>query len=385
LDALCLSPIVANIQNLHSTLVVESAPFLINTLTLNGGLSAGMQVIEVNNGRMRFWLLPERGMGIWKIWLDELEIGWQSPVRGPVHPNHVRLTEASGLGWLDGFDELLCRCGLESNGAPEFDKLGRLKYPLHGKIANRPAAQIQAGYDSKTGQIAVSGDVTESRFHHHNLKLSSRVATQIGSQMLAIHDSVTNQSAKIGQFQLLYHINFGAPLLEEGATIHAAVKTLVPRTVEAAAAIDEWSVMRAPEAGFNEQVYFLELLGDQNGQAQILLCNASSNLGVSVHFNLAQLPYFTLWKNTAALADGYVVGLEPGTNFPNPHSFELNQNRIEALSAGQTKLFDLRLEFHLDANQVARARQEITRCQMAMPAKIHRTMQPGWSIEAEHN
>ena len=23
------------------------------------------------------------------------------------------------MGWLEGFDELMCRCGLESNGAPD--------------------------------------------------------------------------------------------------------------------------------------------------------------------------------------------------------------------------------------------------------------------------
>ena len=49
--------------------------------------------------------------------------------------------EPSGLGWLDGFDELLVRCGLESNGAPEFNPNGSLRYPLHGKIANMPGPQ----------------------------------------------------------------------------------------------------------------------------------------------------------------------------------------------------------------------------------------------------
>ena len=50
-----------------------------------------------------------------------MELGWKSPVHGPVHPNFVPLNEPSGLGWLDGFDELFVRCGLESNGAPDFD------------------------------------------------------------------------------------------------------------------------------------------------------------------------------------------------------------------------------------------------------------------------
>ena len=39
---------------------------------------------------------------------------------------------------------------------------------------------------------------------------------------------------KDGEFQLLYHVNFGVPLLEPGATVVAPIKTLVPRTEEAA-------------------------------------------------------------------------------------------------------------------------------------------------------
>ena len=85
---------------------------------LQGGLSDGVDWLEVDNGRLRTVLLPTRGMGIWKAWLGDWEIGWKSPVRGPVHPKYVPIADPSGLGWLDGFDELLCRCGLSSNGAP---------------------------------------------------------------------------------------------------------------------------------------------------------------------------------------------------------------------------------------------------------------------------
>ena len=50
-----------------------------------GGLSEGVDEIVVNNGRLAFSVLPTRGMGLWKAWWNEtLELGWQSPVRGPV-------------------------------------------------------------------------------------------------------------------------------------------------------------------------------------------------------------------------------------------------------------------------------------------------------------
>ena len=87
----------------------------------------GVDTIEVDNGKFRFVVVPTRGMGLWKGWLGKTEIGWQSPVKGPVHPQFVPLTDPSGLGWLEGFDELMCRCGLESNGAPDFGARRRLQ------------------------------------------------------------------------------------------------------------------------------------------------------------------------------------------------------------------------------------------------------------------
>lgn len=84
--------------------------------TLRGGLRDGVDAVELQAGPCRVTVLPTRGMGLWRAWRDDLAVGWQSPIRGPVHPRYVPLADPSGLGWLDGFDELLVRCGLESNG-----------------------------------------------------------------------------------------------------------------------------------------------------------------------------------------------------------------------------------------------------------------------------
>ena len=75
--------------------------------TLRGGLREGVDVVEVDNGRLRFVVIPTRGMGLWRASCGDVQLGWKSPVQGPVHPAFVPLWEASGLGWLDGFDELL--------------------------------------------------------------------------------------------------------------------------------------------------------------------------------------------------------------------------------------------------------------------------------------
>ena len=82
---------------------------------LRGGLRDGVDVIEVHNGALSYAVLPTRGMGLWRGEYHGNYLGWRSPIHGPVHPKLVNLNDRGGLGWLGGFDEWLCRCGLASN------------------------------------------------------------------------------------------------------------------------------------------------------------------------------------------------------------------------------------------------------------------------------
>lgn len=358
---------------------VAGAPagFSVRHIIHRGGLSAGVDELRIHNGRLAFAVLPTRGMGIWKAWWDDrLEIGWRSPVRGPVHPRFVPVAEPSGLGWLDGFDELLCRCGASSNGAPDFDAQGRLLYPLHGRIANRPAQRVEIAIEGD--QITVTGVVQEVRFHFAKLQLTTRITTHFDQPSLQIDDQVQNLSASAGEMQMLYHINFGVPLLGAGAQLVAPVDTVVPRTPWAAESIDEWLTYEAPRPGRAERVYFCRLRAADSGDTRVLLKDRPSTRGVSLAWNVHQLPCFTLWKNETAIDDGYVTGLEPGTNFPNPRSYEAQHGRVVKLGAG--KSYDIRLVLSvLDCEAaVAAAEADVAALQGSTPPTVHRTPQAGW-------
>lgn len=347
--------------------------------TLHGGLSEGVDEIRVHNGRTSFSVVPTRGMGLWKAWAGDFEIGWKSPVRGPVHPHFVDLGEPSGLGWLDGFDELMCRCGLESNGAPEFDeKTGRVKYPVHGRIANRPAIHVAASVDTDTGEITVKGIVEETRFHFLKLRMATTYKTRIGGSVIEIHDEIENFSASPAELQLLYHTNFGLPLLDAGSRVVCPAKTVVPRNERAASGVKNWDSFAAPEPAWEEMVYFLELHAGDDGWTRTLLKNAHGTRGASLVFNKRQLPCFTLWKNTTAEGDGYVTGLEPGTNFPNPRSYEGEQGRIVKLGGGMRAGFHLNLELHATAREVSEAEAAVARLRAGRDPQVWDKPQPGW-------
>ena len=98
-----------------------------------------------------------------------------------------------------------------------------------------------------------------------------------------------------------------------------------------------------------------------------------------MRYSTKQLPYFTLWKNTPLAADGFVTGLEPGTNFPNPRSFEGEQNRVVKLKPGETVKFEVELDVLGDAKAVASAEKAIAKLQGSAKPQIFPTPQAGWT------
>ena len=90
------------------------------------------------------------------------------------------------------------------------------------------------------------------------------------------------------------------------------------------------------------------------------------------------LPYFSLWKNQAGLADGYVTGFEPGTNFPNPRSFEESQGRVVPLAAHASVQFDLAIEHHAGSG-VESARLQLLSLGANNLPRIHDQPRADWS------
>jgi hypothetical protein len=260
-------------------------------------------------------------------------MGWKSPVRGPVHPKFVPLCEPTGLGWLEGFDELVVRCGLESNGPPVFDGQGRLVQPLHGRIANRPAHFLQVTIDESARSICVKGIVEEARFHFQKLRLTTTISTLLNSRRLTIDDEVENFGGTDAEMQMLYHINIGKPFLDAGSQI--VIDPMQSVTAKEGQLCPEtWSIVSPPTSGKGEECYFVGH-STAASPSQVLLKNTKKE-GVVVTFDPSSLPCFTIWKNAAAENDGYVVGLEPGTNFPNPRAGEKEAGRVVTLSPSES-------------------------------------------------
>ncbi len=344
-----------------------------------GGGAEGVEVVEVDTGAVRVTILPGRGMSIWKIQAGEIRFGWDSPVAGPVHPSRVPLFDPSGLGWLEGFDELLVRCGLESNGAPEFDEAGRLQYPLHGRIGNLAADRLRIEYDGGSGSVDLVGELRETRLFFKRLRLQTRIRLHAGRPKIEIQDEVTNELSTPATMQLLYHINLGPPVLGDGAVVEAPIRELAPKDKHSAAEIDRWNRCGPPQSGYAERVYFAELHAAADHHTTAMLRSADADCALAVQFDTSTLPRFILWKNTAAESDGYVTGLEPATNYPNPRSFEASQGRVVDLAPGATATFRLSLHPLVDRDAVGTMSASIRNLSDGNQPTVHRDPRPGWS------
>jgi len=116
-----------------------------------------------------------------------------------VHPSLVNLNARGGNGWLEGFNEWLCRCGMEWNGAPGTDRFvdaaGKettMDLTLHGRIANLPAQEVLLIAEREPPYLlTLRGVVHERSFDGPNLELASEVSIIPGERSFRISDTVT--------------------------------------------------------------------------------------------------------------------------------------------------------------------------------------------------
>ena len=200
-------------------------PWVVRKQRLRGGRQEGVDLIEVHNGRFVMRIIATRGMSIYDVQMEDVRLGWDSPVNEIVHPMFVNLQSRGGLGWLEGFNEWMVRCGLEWFGPPgqEPEHLAKAEAPvsfrtLHGRIANTPASQVELIVETaEPYRIAIRGLVCERMMCGPKLDLHTEISTTPGSETFTVADRITNVSSQPAEFGLLYHINNGRPILEDGA------------------------------------------------------------------------------------------------------------------------------------------------------------------------
>ena len=262
-------------------------------------------------------------------------------------------------------------------------RAGNLVYPLHGRIANRPAHSLSVAIDDTSGTIEVSAVVDEIRFHFQKLQLKTTFTTQFGSTSFSWNDRVENLGGNVAMMQMLYHVNIGHPLLAPGSQLLAPVRVVSPHDQTAAlAGTKNYRTYPPQKVAPAHQSYFFDLLADERGDTRVLLTHPSGISGVGLRFNKRELPCFTQWQNNVMARDGYVTALEPATNFPNPRTFEEQHERVVHLSPGSVWNAQVTVDWHTDSRGVSDARHAINALQGDTQPEIHDAPTKSWSPNA---
>jgi hypothetical protein len=347
-------------------------PFSVRMRTLHGGRQEGVCIVDIDTGAIRISVVPTRGMNVLEAVAGNVRMGWSSPVSEVVNPAFIDLNGRGGVGWLEGFNEMIVRCGYEWVGHPGMDK--GVLLPLHGLAANIPASKVVLSIDEEAPYtVRLKGELKEQAFKLVNFVIATELSTEPVAQNFSIHDTLNNNGDYPKEYEALYHSNFGPPLLDPGAGFSAPVQQVSPFNERAVGEVADWQTYLAPTRDYDETVFNVVPYGDENGETLAVLHNAAGDLGVSLGFNVQQLPVFSLWKNTDTTGQGYVTGLEPGTSWAYNRSYQRALNRLPTIGPKEQRHFDITYTFLADKSAVDSALQQVQKIQHDRPTEVRKT------------
>jgi hypothetical protein len=318
----------------------------IETSVIDNGAGRGTRIAWINTGTgLRFKVVIDRAMDIADAFYNEHSLAWLSHA-GITNPQPL---SDKGIDWLKTFGGgLLVTCGLSHVGGPESDEFG--ERGIHGEISNIPAeieSIIQPDPLSGKMDMSITGIIRQSQALGSRLELRRTISATLGKSVIRIHDEVINRGNMDAAHMLLYHCNFGWPLIDEGTKIvwDGTWKAREGNPNKIFHESNDFKTCPPPlddHKGGGEEAAFIDLKSDKDGFCNCGVENSRIGLGVNLKFQKKQLPCLTNWQHFGK--GEYVVGLEPGTNPPIGQSQARRQNELIHLAPGETKKYTLEIE-----------------------------------------
>lgn len=268
------------------------------------GKMDGMRVVRVKTADgLEIVLLPDRCLDIASLAYRGTSLGFASSA-GMVHPAYY---DGSGTGSLRSFfGGFLATCGLTNAGVPS-EGVG-----LHGRIGNTPAEQLclRSDWVGDDCILEVSGTMREAALFGEKLLLKRSIRASLDESEFTLCDEIINFGFEASEFMLMYHMNYGFPLLRSGTRVITYPPKQITPADEASRCAQDWmTCFEAPTPGIGELGYTVAVGSGENGETSFAIVNDSLELGVQVSYSSEALPYATCWK--LPKSGDYVLGYEP--------------------------------------------------------------------------
>ncbi|MEC5144719.1 aldose 1-epimerase family protein [Chitinophaga sp. 212800010-3] len=317
----------------------------IETAILDNGPGRGTRIAWINTGTgLRYKVVIDRAMDIVDAFYQQHSLAWLSHT-GITFPNHHA---DRGLEWLRTFGGgLMTTCGLMHVGGPETDEFG--ERGLHGPISNTSAeiiSIIQPDPLAGSMEMSITGIMQQVSVLGPKLVLKRTISGRLGEAVIKVHDEVINRGNTTAPHMLLYHFNFGWPLVDEGADI-CWKGSWVSREGNPDHLFREghpYKKCMAPmdsHAGGGEEAAIIDPVADTDGWCACGVHNAALSIAVSLRFRKDQLPVLTNWQHWGK--QEYVMGLEPGTHPPTGQAKARREGTLLFLQPGESRQYELEI------------------------------------------
>lgn len=318
----------------------------IERVVLDDGHARGVRAAILRTGSgLDAEILIDRAMDLGRVHYKGAPLAHRGAA-GDVHPAFYN---PDGLGWLRTFGVgLVTTCGMQNAGAPNVDE--GAPYGLHGGLSATPACEIaeKAEWIGDEYVFSITGkmrEITARGLFGPNLCLTRTISSALGANWIKIEDEVSNDGFTPSALLILYHINVGFPIVDEGARLLSAASSVVARDAVAAPGLATHDRFEAPIPTYKEQVFFHEMLSDAKGIVRVAISapkrGKAERLAFVVEYPKAQMPMFSEWKQVGA--GNYVVGLEPGNCSVLGRANERKQGRLRMLKPCERRRFELTL------------------------------------------
>ena len=302
-------------------------------VTLNEGRGKGSEVIEITTaGGFSVDILPDAGLDIGQARYKGINMSWMcrngydSPAAFSPFETEFEKTFPGGLMYT---------CGLRSAGPANRDN-GEY-HPLHGRYHGLQAQQICARVEGD--EIVVSGIIRETALFGHCLELKRTLRIPVWGASVTVNDSITNLTPRDEEYMIIYHCNFGYPLLSEHANLVLPERETIPRTPFAKAGLDLALQMEKPVDNEEERVYFHLMKQDYTAR----LCNSELGVCMTISWSGDTLPNLTEWRSMSS--GDYVLALEPTNCFVMGRAAERENGTLKSIKAFETIQNTIKIDF----------------------------------------
>ena len=306
----------------------------VRRVTMAEGPAKGADIIEVRTaGGLALDVLPDTGLDLGQCSYKGINMSWMCK-NGYDSPAVIGHYESEYNNHFPG--GLLYTCGLRNAGPPNRD--GDEWHPIHGRYHSLAATQLTQEITDDV--ITISGRIRETALFGHVLEVHRKIRIPAFGASIEVEDQITNLTPREEAILLIYHCNFGYPLLSEKAKlVFPESHQVLPRSEFSKTGLGRECVFDPPADNEPERVFFHLLKKDFRAYLE----NPDLKIRMTMSWSGDTLPLLSQWRSMGS--GDYVLGLEPCNNYLHGRKEERENGTAKVLKAYESITNKVIIEF----------------------------------------